>query len=520
MKDFVRRHGAIALVLASLAALYAWLDAFDDLGGMGGDGLIYLATARDYAPYWPPDALAAEYGAATQFPPVYAWLLMASGGASSLLAAHLATLVFLLCAFAALYAWLVTIGVGRVQAALGVALFAAMPGTWVQSFYLHPEGLYVALVLVTLTLVTRAERTARAGVWWAAAATAGLAVVTRTVGITLLPALGVALWRKRPQHWPGMLAAPLLPQALWSVAHQPPWGYGDTLASYYGEQSSLSDVIGTALGSIRPTIEGLGVNVVQTPRLSWLAAVAGVLALAVALWRFARLRPDAWYVAAYLGVMMIWPFPEEARRLAWVLVPILLGYCLWAGERALQRLPAVSGWPRTLLAHAPVLALALVVLPGFGLLVARAADPLAYLHPEYRHIPEWYDPALPKAQWLVEIRRATAGGFRDFAPLIPADECVFSTKPLMAGFFTGRIAYAVPPSRVDDAAFEREIALRGCRFFVLHRDTGKGYATPHYPLDRLGGRLELLAVRGIAVGPDNDRIVAALAVLKSPGAKP
>jgi hypothetical protein len=510
----LRRHGAFAVVLAALAALYLWLNAFDDLGGLGGDGLIYAVTARAYAPFGPPDALAAEVAGGTQFPPVYSLLLMAGGGAASLLAAHLATAFFLLCAFASFYLWLCSLGVGRLQAALGVALLGAMPGTWVQSFYLHPEGLYVALTLAALNLLTLAERTARAGLFWAASVAVGLAIVTRTVGVALLPALAVTLFRSRPRWWIGMIAAALAPEALWSALHHPPWGYADTLIAQYGGDTSLRNVLGAIAGSVVASVKGLGWNVVQTPRLVWPAAAVGIASMAVALWRFVHCKPDAWYLMAYLGVMALWPFPEEAWRLTWVVVPILLGHFLWAGEQVLRRAGVSSGRIRSALSSAPGLIAGLTLLPGFALLTARAAHPLTDLHPAYRHVPEWYDPLLPKAQWLAESRLATVDGLREFAARVPEGQCVFSTRPLMTSFFTGRTAHFTPREGEGDAAFDEELRRKGCRFFVVFHDAGRAYTRAYYPLDRLGTRLEVIAKSGIDIGPADERRVAELAILK------
>ncbi|MEK6806996.1 MAG: hypothetical protein AABY95_10165 [Pseudomonadota bacterium] len=120
----------------------------------------------------------------------------ASGGAINFLIAHSVTTLCLLAAFVMFYCWLIALELGPARA-MGVALFALMPGTFLQSFYPHPEGLYGALVFVALTSVLKAEATADRRTFWVVSVAIAVALVTRTVGVTLLPALALTLLRHR-----------------------------------------------------------------------------------------------------------------------------------------------------------------------------------------------------------------------------------------------------------------------------------------------------------------------------------
>lgn len=489
----LRRHTGFCVLLAVLAALYLWLTWYDDLGGIKGDGLIYLNTARHYAPYWPADPMAAVWARVTQFPPVYSFLLAVSGGALDFRLAHAATTVCLLAAFAAFYAWLLALGAARLHAAAATALFALSPGTFLQSFFLHPEGLYVALGFIALLLLAAGEAEPRARWFWLAAAAVAVALVTRTVGATLLPALGIALLRHRPRHWVAMGALAALPGLVWGVVHKIDWSYSDTLTESY-----LGVPLETIAHKVHATVvagaQGIVDNLVRGP-LRWVAAAVGALAAGVAGWRFLRGRPDAWYVMAYLATLVIWPYPQEAQRLTWVLLPFLIGYVVWAGERLALRIPPAHSRARSAVAWVPAVVLATIVLPEFGLLMGRATSPLAQANPAYRHYPEWYEPQPEAAFTLTELRLRTVEGLRRFAPQIPPDECVISTLHfLSAGFYTQRDLRAPPPEHLDDRTFDRDIRAIGCRYFIFsfQSDQSRGFTRPFYPLHRLRDRITIL----------------------------
>jgi hypothetical protein len=505
----LRDHFAFALVLLPLAVLYLWLNASDDLGSLRGDGLIYVNTARHYAPYWPADEQAATWAHVTQFPPAYAAVLAATGGAFDFRLAHGITTVCLLASFAALYAWLIQLGIPRLRATVATALFAVTAGTFLQSFLLHPEGLYVALGFTALSLLVLGEQTPRTSAYWVASAAVAVAILTRTVGVTLVPALWIALARNRPRGWPVMAAAAVAPGLLWSLLHHPPWSYADTLKAEYAG-APLESILATVLRSMAAAGAGFADNLLRAAHLQWVVVSLGAIAAAVALWRFVRWRPDAWYLAAYLAALALWPYPQEAQRLTWVVVPLLLGYVVWAGDRLAPRVPAARMRPAV--SWAPVAVLALIVLPEFALLMGRATHPLARATPAYRHVPEWYEPRLPAARRLTEAQLGTVQAFREFATQIPRGECVFSTLPMVAAFYTGRDARFPPWESTDDRAFMEETRQAGCRYFVFTLEPGRGYTRAYYPLDRLGDRVQILAEQPLGAG--GERPAAALAVLK------
>ena len=511
----LRRHGAILAVLLALTPWYLWLNWYDGLGSLQGDGLIYVSTARHYAPYLPPHPLDEIWASVTQFPPGYGALLAATGGAADFRLAHGITALSLVAAFAAFYAWLVlSLGVERLRAALGATLLALAPGTFMLSFHLYPEGMYLAMVFAALIALARGEQTAGAAWFWTASAATAAAILTRTVGIALLPALFVALARARPRGWPVMFALALGPGAVWSLVHNPPFNYTRSLKDRY-LGTPVEDVVRTLWDATQSAAWGLLHNVNQNQELVWLAVPLVAVAGVVAFQRVFRWRPDAWYLLAYLGILAIWPYANEGPRLTWVVVPILLGYLVCAGQQAALRVQASSRWSSVAFRWAPVAALALMVVPEFALLSARAVHPLSLANPAYRHYPQWYEPSLKRAHALTEMHLGVAEAFRKFAHQIPANECFFSTLEDLGSFYMRVPAQEPPPESIDDAVFNEELHQAGCRYFVFSVASSHDGERDFYPLDRVRDRVRILDEYRMAL--EGRPVVSVLAVLRDEG---
>jgi hypothetical protein len=495
-------QGALLALLAAVAFPLTWSPHLADLGG---DSAIYVMTARHFAPYLPADPVARTFADASLFPPLYPLLLAATGGAADLRIAHAVTTACLLLAFAALPAALRALGLPRTLALAGTALFALMPETLARALQLRSEPLYLALSVAGFAWLARGSASARARDYWVASGLFGLALLTRTAGIALLPALLVALLRARPRHWGWMPIAMLLPALAWA-AQRSEQTYATVVAKLLGAPvSSLLDLVafnGTAFAW------GLAGNLLQTQALVWVLLPLAAVALAVLARRFMRGEPDAWYLAAYAGMMLIWPYPEEAQRFAWVVVPWVLGYALWGLCPIADRLESAVV-ARAVRWLAP-LAVGLLVLPSMVLAGQRwwSAEDRALVH-----LPEWYLPAAAEGPAKARVHLDLVRAVTELGAQVPASECVFSISPTVA-LLTGRLSYLVGEAALGDEAFEALVRRRGCRFFLLMSAyDGAIASTPFYPRERLGDRLVVLDVR--YTGPaDAPRPVAALAVLR------
>lgn len=497
-----RRHGAALALFAVLAAFYFPWTWSDQLASLGGDSAIYLLTARHFSWYAGDAPAVAQAAADSPFPPLYPLWLMLTGGAADLRFAHAATTVALLAAFAALYAWLTGIGLSRRAAAACVALFAALHGTLMQSLYLLSEAPYLALSLGALAALapTPAAMTRRRYV--AATVLVACSILTRTAGIALLPALVLALWRGRPRHAVSLAVAAVVPLAAWSLWHRPEQSYTVAMARHYAG-TDAAGLLGHFQENALFLGYGLLKNWLQTTAL--LPVVIGLLALG-ALASLARLRrgeADAWYLWAYAALLLAWPFPAEAVRFTWLVVPLLLGSLLWGAAQLGARLSArAKAAPAALLALA-LAAIALVVVPGAAL-DGRRALAASGVDPAFRGLPEWYDAdpraALPAAAQHVGLARAIAA----LSAQAPADACIFSIKPSLVAFYASRRSVAPPVSALDDAAFAQALRDAQCRYALLLPIASPTFQAPYYPLDRLGPGAQVVAAQAVWAGPQGD----------------
>jgi hypothetical protein len=509
----VSRHLAFSLLLCGLAGLYLPATWSDQLASLGGDSAVYVFAARDYAPYLPPDPLVEEVARNSLYPPLYPALLAATGGAADIRLAHAFTTVCLLAAFAAFYAWLLAIGLSTGLAAVTVSLFAVMPGTYLQAFYLHSESLYLALSLAALAVLARAESVPASRLFWAASCLCALALITRTAGVVLLAPMLLVLLRKRPQFWFGMLSLALAPAMAWAVFHRSEQSYTGGLRQHYLE-ASLSDIAGRFYGNAVSIVWGLISNLIQTANLLWIAVTLCLVAAAMGAWRVLKSRADAWYVFAYLGLMVIVPYPAEATRYAWVLSPLALGYMVLAGFHGARWVRTESPAIRSGLRWGLPLALAVLLIPGFSLAINRWVHPLTQETPALRHLPEWYGVDGASARLAAEQHLQLAGAIKELGSQVPPDRCLFAIKPSIVTYYAQRHSVGPPFEQLDDETFTRQLRSRGCVYFILLPFASPSYATPYYPLGRLENRLEILAVH-TSNHDESGSIVVILAKLKS-----
>jgi hypothetical protein len=483
---FARQHWHGVLLLLVLAALYLPWTWSDDLGDPGGDSAVYVLTARAFSPYADADRAAHLVAANSQFPPLYPLLLAVSGGAHDVRLAHAVTTLALIAAFGGLYFWLLTLGVPAALAVAGVGAFALLPGTRIQALFLHSETLYLCGVLWALAALAGAMRRGTVPLYWFASAAVAAALLTRTAGLALLPALAVALWRGRPRGWPLMLGAAIVPALAWNVAHRQGNGYASAMVAEYGS-AGLAELARRILQNIGAVIDGLFENWVQTMALDHVVALLLLAAAAAAAVRFWRLEPDAWYVAAYVAILAIWPYPAERVRFAWVLCPFLIGYLLsgmvtlqeWMGPRLTL--------PRGLLPALLVFGLALLLVPGVYLTVQRYRHPLAEAYPELRPLPAWYGPDLRRSLRDAHQQVGLAAALRTLGRHVPADDCVLSIKPALVMFHAEHISVLPPPSVAPPVEFERQLLATSCRYALLLPFRSSTFTDVYYPAARLTG---------------------------------
>src|SRR5476649_1474644 len=145
-----RRHGAflalLALVVPAMVAVY-WQGV---VASLGDDSLSYLTLARYLSPF-SSDPLTAPWAKYhSHFPPLFPLMLVFTGGAQSLLAAHLMVGAWALAALCLVYRY-AALRLESTLAGLAVAvIFLLAPSAWISIRGVLSEPMYLALSLAAL----------------------------------------------------------------------------------------------------------------------------------------------------------------------------------------------------------------------------------------------------------------------------------------------------------------------------------------------------------------------------------
>lgn len=405
------------------ALLFALVGLRDRYNGLLADSYVYLAAAEQFGRFGAADrGLLRHIFEAYPFPPLYPLLLGLLGGGAMRIAWTYALGAVTLAAIVMLCRCLfMQLGAGRLVAGATALAFALLPITLAVAMGVLSEPLFLALLLGAALLL---ERPSPGAVGWCGAALiVGLAPLVRTAGVVAVAAFLAAYclrraWRAAPPASVAPLIA-VLPIAAWQLTKLLAGFDGYQFAALGGHVSLDQVFINVrALAHHLPrAFDDLG----RAPG-AWALAGAGLLALGAALPHARRGSFQACFVLAYLPVLLAWPYPDHAARLAWVALPFALGLAL-CGLRALGRGRAAGA------------ATALLPLLLFALLLPGSATRLAAL---------WHHRAGPEALILRAPASAFAGAgaaraarfeqrLDDFLaralPGVPADACVASIIP-------------------------------------------------------------------------------------------
>ncbi|MBI4692647.1 MAG: hypothetical protein HY749_01325 [Gammaproteobacteria bacterium] len=497
--------------IAILSALL-YFSASDLLSEFGGDNAVYWLTANHYSPYGATHPLAAEYAAASRYPPLYPLALAAFGGGTSVFAAHLVSAALLCVGLLAARAYYLVLGIPRAVALALVVLLALVPIMRNGAIELQSEDLYLPLSLAALALMVRYENSSAPSRLALVGLLVAASLLTRTAGITLVAACAAhALFARRPA-W-------LLPIAIAALA----WAWNShTQHSTNAYSHELVD------GYLRQGIGPRLLTQLENLPLQWSLALGGlletwppVILLSTLGFAFAcaaagrawRRHVDGYYALAYLAVLVVWPFPAEMQRLTSMILPVLLGqaYLFVAARRALpaEHRPLIAA----MLVGVPILVFALPDTVGFAV---RMHSPVPALLEPYRRTAAWQQHEPQVAIMETALRQAIYATLADVDRLVPAGECVYSIKPSVASLYGRRRSLQTPPDS-DAVAFRAAALAGGCRYFVISLLVSPSARTLYHPLAILRAELTPLAQHPDPFDP-RKRLLAMLAKWTPPDA--
>ena len=504
---------AVLLLCAPFYAVWTWTAV---VGDIGNDAVDYLLMAAHYSPYAASDPVTAQAAAFSRFPPLYPLILAWTGSAvADLHRAHAITTAFLFFALVAFYALLRESRVPRPFAALLALSVAALPGSWMNGLNLLSEYPYLCFSLLTLCFVTRYRHRSRLEDLYAAALCVSLAALTRTVGAALFAPLlfaACAAPRRAAALAIAIAAAPLL---LWHGLHRADHGYGSAILGYYASDSVsyLHAQLAQELPALR---RGFAENLGGFRPLRPAADALGLLSLAATVWRLRRGCADAAYLAAYLGMLLVWPYPNVAARLLWEVTPVLLVQpvllLLQPGAGAVAPDPLHGRLP-------PLIALLLLLsaLPAIRSAAEIFDDAGSSGLPGARGYEGWYDPDPRHAVHRVFSQLVIADALRQIPELVPEGECVIAPRTDLVSYYGHRRAEFPPLQSVPDPLFMQALRASGCRYLFMYNAVDDHFPVPLHPLQRLGGQLRVLRYFDFKDPPGGDpagRVTCVIAQLR------
>jgi hypothetical protein len=475
------------VLLCGIYYLWGWSRV---LGDFGGDSAYYLLVAKHFSPWSVHSDVAAYYFTHSLYPPLYSLILAMFGGGESLLVAHLVTVTCLLLALVTLYVWLRALDLSVLVAWVTTLLLALMPGTYMEALSVHSEYLYLLLSLVGLLAVTFVEKSGRTIWYWVGALSIAAATLTRGAGISLVSAFVVYLMFRRPARASLYALVSVLPMFLWNVLRDKPGpGY---LGFFVEKYSGISlDVLLSNVGvELHAVWYGWVENFTSSPIGFPVMGVVGSVCLMGMAYRFYLRKLDALYSAAYLLLVLIWPFPAEAQRLILVITPVFLAQGLLVVGPLLQ---GRIGHRLLNIRVIMLLSIFLVSLPALVLtanrFMQRQPDDLA----ELRHSPGWYALEPREAFNNIVFDKVIASHLRQIEDIVPVGSCIYSIKPSVVAFFANRISMIPPREYLDDAAFRSYLKETNCRYFYLLGFASPSFSRVYYPADRLQNSLKVLS---------------------------
>lgn len=480
----VRIAQLVGFVVIGVAYLFwSWSDQISDFGV---DSAVYLLIAQHWSP-WTIDSgpVAAVFAKQSQFPPLFPGVLAVFDAGNHVLRAHLITAGFLLAWLVAFYLWSRTLRLERWLASVLVLLLAMLPVSYLQVLHIHSENAYLFFSLAALFAVGKAEPRQDINWYVAAAALVGLAALTRAAGISLIAAFLLYISIRRPRGWPVLALISAVPFGLWLVLRsRSPDSYVGWLIKDF-----IADPIGPFMTIVQYMLPATRDGFLESFGISRSGFVVGhllgLLATAGVVHRAILGKLDGYYSVAYLGVILLWPFPAQSHRFVFCILPVLLVQGLLLIQRVTSRFSlrassaAVATWTYLL---------PLFVIAGLELAFHLNRYNLLSGHPEVA------DPRVSAAYKVVESTTAVRvarnyvtmrAAMRRVEETVPPTDCVLSIVPSVVSFYSGRLSVRLPQHFDDEGVFREQLNETGCHYALMINFKTPSFPEHLYPAARL-----------------------------------
>lgn len=494
-----------ALVLLAIAALYYCFTWSTELAGYGGDNAFYILTAQVFSIYSEADEVARYFASISFFPPLYPLVLSMFGGGESVLLAHLVTTSILLIAMLIMSRWLVQQGLQPGMALAVVVVFASSPGTYMHAASIHSENLYLLMSLVAIFYAGKEKATGSSLL--IASIFVGMASITRGAGISLILAFVVYLFINNKNRKLLYSVIAFIPYLSWNLLQEKrSESYFSILSDFY-----LGNDSATVLSQLKLQLlsfsSGWHSSFTSGAAGQGLLISLGIVCLLCTLIRLYQRKLDGIYVAAYLSMILSWPYPAEMLRLLFPVFPIVLAqlFIIANDNRTL------SLGQRNLFVIQPLLvvALLLTVTPNLVLTVERFMTTVEKELEPYTRSSAWYVSSILHARGAISFNNVFKRSLQRSSEFVPAGECIYGIKPSIIALYSNRLSKEPPPANVGDEDFDNALKEMNCGYFYMISDTSPTYNTAFYPYERLKDRVDILEIYGSKITENRPKAMLA-----------
>jgi len=394
--------------------------------------------------------------------------------------------IFLLLSFVILYVWANQLQFTPWQSLALALAVATTHYVYYQALEIHSENFYLFFTLLPVLLVTLEESRGNSSagpVIVSAALLAGLAILVRSIGITMILAFAFYSvirypWRQSIK----LIALLLLPSVIaliFNFKTSENASYFDMLSGQIEVIGGFGNYLAFLLTHFLDFIFGWH-QLFRTGRgfIQVLLIIIGVVCLAGMFVRLRERKLDAYYCLAYLGMLMAWPFSQEPSRYLLPVFPVLLIQGLYLLNTL--RLP-----------HMPYFQAAFVLFLLFNNIypllwtMDRYMEPIPDEYASYRNNLIWYEDVEKGNQIGVLVRASITDMMLNVSAEVADDDCILTTKPPILSFYTQRKAVESPAENLGDQDFLDALEASGCGYILTMPYTSISFATVNYPLERL-----------------------------------
>lgn len=349
------------------------------------DGPAYMLLAKAFSPYYDYSTAVLEGAKRENYPPLFPALLAILGASNSFFTAHIIVGCCFIAGMFVIY-WLAN-GLlnNKPLALLSLIFYSVSPGVFISTLGILSEPLYILLSAYCIIYYYKHFTTndsIKTSLLLTLLLTA--AILTRSIAISFLAALFVTrlfecknpkfLLDKRyllPIFVPGLVAV------LWHYLRPV---VGGTLYEHDVVKASKG-VFSNPIEFIMPQLVSLNNAWHSIIQIYWtleispayiIATLAGIIPLIMLAIRMKQNKFDAWYVSAYLCIIIIWPHPMQQVRFLYPVFPVLIIYYF-----LFFQLIAEKFRHKELMRYSPAFAsliLAVLILPPMLFLNKRIVD--------------------------------------------------------------------------------------------------------------------------------------------------